>query len=238
VRVWDRSSLDRRVYLPFVANDSCFRGADDLDVVLVMDSSESMSETDASGRTKLAAAREAALIFLGLLRLPEDQEAVEAFHDSARVAVSLTGDRARLGAALDGLSVSAGTRIDRGLLTAAEALADGRRSEARPVVVLLTDGLHRGAPDEVLQAASALRRQGITVYTIGLGQNVDAELLRAVAGDPAGFFAAPTPEELADAYRRVAHRVECASEMKSPTRAARPSPFGHFARYAILALAK
>jgi Mg-chelatase subunit ChlD len=213
VRVWDRSQLTHRVYLPFAGARACFRTGQALDVVLAMDSSESMTEPAGPGVTKQDAARAAALRFVHLLQLPNDHVAVVGFNSKAWVPTGLTGDAAAIGAGLAGLTTARGTRLDLGLAAAATALAGGGRPEAHRVVILLTDGLQTGDGAPVLAAAERLRSGGTDIYAIGLGATVDAALLTAVGGGvPGHYYASPTPDDLAAIYRDIMADLACAGQ--------------------------
>ena len=145
-----------------------------------------------------------------LLHLPRDHGALVTFDRAAVRRVELTGDGAALKAALVNLPTAQGTRIDLGLAAAGAALAAGGRPEARQVVVLLTDGIQSvGTPADVLAAADALKARGILIYTIGLGADVQPDLLRAVASSPDRYFASPSTADLAEIYRQISERLAC-----------------------------
>ena len=55
----------------------------------------------------------------------------------------------------------------------------------------------------------ACRRAGLTIYTIGLGADVNPDLLVDVAGDRARYTAAPEAEELERIYSRLAPVLPC-----------------------------
>lgn len=209
VRVWDRSSLHQRVFLPQLGNGHCFRAGLALDVALVLDTSESMREDSGQGGTKLEAARAAAARFVDLLWLGRDRVAVVGFNHAAHVALDLSGDSAAIRRALDGLASAPGTRIDLGLAAASGVLGAMPRTGARRVVVLLTDGRHGGAAADVRREAELLRQRGWRVFAIGLGGDVDEDLLRQVATSPADYLASPTAADLAAAYGRVAESLAC-----------------------------
>jgi len=204
-------------YLPFAAGTACLRPARPLEAVLVLDTSSSMAEPAPGGGTKLDAARAAAEAFVGLLDLGAggggaDRVGVVSFNGSAARVLALTGDRARVAAALAGLSTGAGTRIDLGLAGAAGTLAEGGRAEAQAVVILLTDGLQTAseAPNGAVVARSeGLKAGGALVYTIGLGETIDRELLRAVATSADRYYESPTTDELAAIYRAISARLAC-----------------------------
>jgi len=198
-------------YLPFATARACFRSTAPLDVVLVLDTSSSMADPAGDGRSKLDAARAAAEAFVGQLQLGRDRAAAVAFADAARRAVGLTGDRAAFTSALGGLATSPGTRIDRGLAEARAVLREGRRRGARPVVVLLTDGLQAAEAPAGASAAEAsrLKADGALVYAIGLGDAIDRDLLRAVATRPGDYFESPSAADLTRIYGQIMERLVC-----------------------------
>ncbi len=210
----------RIVYLPIGFSNACVRKGRPLDVVLVLDASSSMEELSADGgRMKIEAARDAAGRFLALLELESgaatgsdhpDRSAIIDFNVDARIAAALTADEVALRAALDGIETQIGTRIDLGLEQAALALAD-RRSEALPVVVLLSDGIQTGEVEPVRNAAARITTVApdALIFTIGLGEAVDVDLLRGIATGPERYYRSPDAEDLAGIYAAVYGRVGC-----------------------------
>jgi Mg-chelatase subunit ChlD len=201
--------LATTVYLPFVADRSCFRTDRPLDIVLVIDTSSTMGEDAPAGGTKLEAAQAAARTFLDLLRWPDDHAALVAFDVAARREVGLTGEPAALDSAIDRLRTTQGTHIDLGLAEARRVLVDGGRPQAKPVVILLSDGLNNAGPAPVLDAVAPLKSTGALLYAIGLGSDVDATLLRQVATTAERYYAAPDAGDLADIYRQISEQLAC-----------------------------
>lgn len=191
-------------FLPLVNRHHCLPGVAHADIVLLIDTSSSMEGE------KIVQARTAALIFVDLLDLTRDQAAVVGFDQTASIAAPMTGDRAVLRRAIDGLRTRQGTRIDTALRAAAEVLGPGRgrRPENRAVVVLLSDGAHGGDARDVLQAADALKDAGVRVFAIGLGTDADVALLRSVA-DPGRYYFAPDAAGLRDIYASIAVLLPC-----------------------------
>lgn len=196
----------RTAYLPRVLKRHCAPGErKPADIAIVLDTSSSMAGA------KLAAARDAAVGFVELLDLPTDRAAVVTFHAGAEVGQGLTGSRTALLAALDDTRTGEGTRIDLGLAAATDELAGPRaRPDATAVIVLLTDGRPAPGTENALRlAAERAGSAGVTVFAIGLGRDVDADLLAAVAGDPTRYYFAPDAAELRDIYRRIAGGLPC-----------------------------
>ena len=212
-------------YLPFLLRNwpepviepsptPCRPETQTIDIALIVDTSNSMSDpTQAGGQRKIDAAVAAALEVVNLLK-PTDQAAVVSFNGAAELVAQLTSDKAALTAAVNSLpsKQAGGTRIDLGFATGAAELGSSRHlaSNVR-AILLVTDGeqLDNGGPQAVLDAASAAKAAGIKVLTVGLGQDVNADVLRQAASAPNLFFAAPKAEDLAQLYREVARLIPC-----------------------------
>lgn len=194
------------IFLPLALRESCAPGRKHADVMLVLDTSSSMAGA------KLAAAVRAAAHFGELLRLPDDRVGVVSFDSAARLELPLTGDPARLREAIDRLRTSPGTRIDLGLAAALAELEAAERDALRTaVIVLLTDG-RQDDTSGVLAQAERARRAQIVVFTVGLGDDVDASLLTRVAGSASQSYLAPTAADLEGIYERIAVLVPCPPE--------------------------
>ncbi len=200
------------IHLPIALKEECPLVAEHADVALILDASTSMLDPTGTGESKLAAAQAASRVFLSLLDMPADRAGLVAYNDQAYLLQSLTGDRAAVLAALDRVRVDVHTRTDLALTLAKDdLLAHGSERPAnRPVIVLLTDGLSNPVgPDQVLRAADAVKAQGSVVFTIGIGTDVNADLLRGVASSPAHYYASPSGDNLESLYRRIAPRLPC-----------------------------
>jgi len=199
---------------PTAVPTKCVPEAQTIDFALVVDTSNSMSDpTQAGGQRKIDAAVTAVMEVINLLKAG-DQAAVVSFNGAAELVSPLTKNKAALAAAVNSLPnrQGAGTRIDLGLSTGAEELNSSRHLQGNVrAIVLVTDGeqLDNGGSQAVLDAASAAKATGIKVLTVGLGQGVNADVLRQAASDPSLFFSAPRAEDLAQLYREVARLIPC-----------------------------
>lgn len=211
-----RTPTPEPVYVPIVFNDRCFPKR--TDVVLVIDTSTTMRRRMPDGRIKLEGAKDAARAFLDQLALvPEadgarDQASIVWFNDSADTEQTLTGNRAALDRALDRLKIVEGTRIDLGLARAYEQVVASpmRRPENRTAVILLSDGEpNHVALSEVIDVATAIKRDRVTLYTVGFGDDVREDVLRTLATRPELYTFAPTAADLARIYRAIAGKLTC-----------------------------
>ena len=92
-----------RVHLPVTYRNSCLPGVAHADVVLLIDTSDSMTGA------KLDQAKVAAKDFVRQLELPDDQAAVIGFNSGFQLAAPLTGQTSTLLAAIDRLASGRGT---------------------------------------------------------------------------------------------------------------------------------
>ena len=154
---------------------------------------------------KLVQAQGAAKLFLEQMR-PRDQIAVLSFADEVDVPQKLTRDRKLLSRAIDRFAANGNTRLYDGL---AQSLTQLSLAPGGPrAVVLLTDGRDtasmRSVEDNIAQAVSS----GVPVYTIGLGSDVDTDILQKIATSTGGrFFQAPTGQDLALVFRRISGQL-------------------------------
>ena len=218
-----------RIYLPLLPWEKCVSESIYADAVLVLDMSTSMYRPTRGGRSKHAAAIEAARTFVDQFDFSPDEQGgrdqvgVVGFNGAAWTAAALTSDRAAIDAALGGLEarIAQGTRLDLAFSHGQGVLDAGPRLRGnRQVVIVLTDGLPNQVPvppggrqeDTVLAAASAVKGAGSRVFTIGLGEPDDVlrELLTASASSESDYYFVPDGEDLTGIYRQIAGRItEC-----------------------------
>lgn len=193
------------LYLPLLLRESCPKAEPDpVSMVLVLDSSSSMSELTTAGRPRLDAAREAAAVAVARLRAPH-RLALVSFDGEARLLAPLGSSPDALAAGLAALTPGRGSRIDAGLAMAA-SLLDGVAAAGPKRVVLLSDGqVNPTTPAEVRAQAEALRARGVLIDAVAWqGPDADLALMAAVAGDAARLHVAPDGEQLVDIFRGLA----------------------------------
>lgn len=171
------------------------------DVVLAIDKSGSMFGT------KIAAALSAATMFVDQMS-GGDAVGVVSFDYAAYLNYPLTvidpaapdevKDAAQ--AAIAEIISGGGTDISTALSLSAHVLDDGRL-EAPPVVILLSDGLSSWLP---IDAVLTTIENRIRVFTIGLGSDVDAQILQQIAQRTGGtYYFSPSESELAEIYTQI-----------------------------------
>ena len=166
---------------------------DDVDVVLVLDRSGSMVDGP------VEAVKDAAVTLVEMLAGEEVRFGVVEFNERAAVVHEMTGDAGSLANAINGIHADGGTEFGGALRRAEGILRDDGRAGAKSAIIFFSDGETQGDPGAL---AGRMHRSGIAIYTIGFGQTVNGEQLRAIAGDGtaspnyAMYREAPTPGEL------------------------------------------
>lgn len=167
-----------------------------IDMMLVMDTSSSLRDTDPDGYRTLAA--------IGLIeRLSPKSDiriGVIGFNDSADLLQPLTDHRPAVTQAIRDLKRRGGTDLAEGIETAVAELNANGREDASRVIVLFTDGMSNEA--RAKQAAQLARSEGIAVQALLLGENLKGGfLLEAIAQTTGGSFVwVLNPAELPDAF--------------------------------------
>jgi Mg-chelatase subunit ChlD len=157
-----------------------------LNVVLLVDRSGSMAGE------KFENASQAALKLTEALS-PNDRIGIISFASHARVELplSLALDERVIQEAIRRISVLGGTNIYEALKLAYEQLQQGARPETLSRVVLLTDGRPTSGKRDVRdfeQLSALLREQGISVTTLGVGEDYNHELLTRIATVGGGLW--------------------------------------------------
>lgn len=175
-------------------------------VILVIDTSDSMDQTDVTP-TRLDAAKTAAAAFLQAL--PTDfRVGLVTFSGTPDLAVAPTLERGDVSTALASLTTARGTVIGDGLAAALDAMeADWRTNGKGPAaLVLLSDGLDTGSAVSPTSAAGRAQSLEVPVFTVALGLETssggaDASLLRQISVNTGGkSFTAQTSSQLTGVY--------------------------------------
>ena len=174
-----------------------FRG---LDVVFVLDSSGSMSSND-NNNLRLQAAKN----FIDKLG-NNDRAAVIDFDSGASLYQEFTSDHELLYNAVDRINASGGTNLSKGISLAISQFVESSydRNDAYKYIIFLTDG--DGSYNT--SYTDRANENGIVIYTIGLGDGVNQNILENIAEGTGGkYFFASTADVLNDIYNNVSEET-------------------------------
>lgn len=169
---------------------ACPQSFSPLHLVLVLDSSASMSEEAARRITESARRVVQQLIGVGS---PLPRFGIVSFNHSARIRCPLTDDSARLDACLSHLRPSGGRAIERGLQTGLKALQAGhtlrtRRYTPNDVMILISSGNNDRGCGDAQRMARRVKDVGVLLITLGVDRTSDATCLRTLASSPRYHF--------------------------------------------------
>ncbi len=144
-------------------------------------------DVSASMAPNLGKAQAAALQFLQGMVRPKDRAEVITFNDHPAQRVKFTRDIKTLAGGLAGLKAERGTALYDSLIFSFYTFngLKGRRA-----LLLLSDGKDEGSRFSFEEALDFARRAGVTVYAVGLGDDVDKRKLAKIAEETGGraFF--------------------------------------------------
>lgn len=172
--------------------------AADVDVVLVFDKSGSMSLPGLGGGTKIQQARDAAALFVDLLRTDRTHRAgLATFHTTAAVAtplapiaanrVPLIGPPpARSGGSIAAITPDAMTSIGGGLRVGRQQLVSNPGPNT-PAILLMTDGL-QNTPPMIADVEPELGNTRLCVIGFGTEGQLNGPLLTKLARDHGGIY--------------------------------------------------
>lgn len=159
-------------------------------LVVVVDRSGSMgSNVGGTSKTQQEIAGEAALLAISTL-YPQDLVGVVAFDNSAKLIVQtqLMQDKfPQIAKKVRSMAPGGGTNIYAGMEQAYRQLADVDTADAAiKHVILLTDGHSQGG--NYTKLVGQMRKAGITISTIGVGDGHDQQLLSQIANMGGGQY--------------------------------------------------
>jgi Mg-chelatase subunit ChlD len=207
----DQVFINEEVTVQLEVTGRCNYGGGELDVALIIDQSGSMPPA------AIAAAQAAAVTFVTELDPKGAQVSLVVFSSSATTLVPLTRNLSDVVRAVSRIQAGGTTQYAAGM---SKALTELTGPAARPgvpkIVVMMTDGNPTDRPD-VQPMVDRLKSAGLNIFTIGLGNDLDRDLLRQVASDPSQFYEAPTESQLSEVYASIARRIGATKLLKTGT---------------------
>lgn len=197
-------------------------------VVLLLDRSGSMASLGLNPPEPLTSAKSAASSFVEQLS-SKDKIGVVSFATEAKepMDLNLTADfnSAKQAIGLIGITASSTqyTNIYEALRSGWQELASARAEDKySKIIILLTDGVATApknpqgrteaedikyAEDLALKESTDAKKDGLVVYTIGLGKNINESFLKNIASSPDDYFFAPTALNLETIYKNISSDI-------------------------------
>ena len=209
LRVLAATALIVALAAPSVVQAAFDVPAEGIDIVIVVDTSSSMTTPDLDGQPRIEVVKKVVHDFLGGLK--NDRVGIVIFSAESMVLSPLTLDYAAAQRLMEpvaaGRPLRDGTAIGTGLATGLNVV---RESAARgKVAILLTDGQNNSGDVQPTDAAQIAKLIGVRLYTIGAvaarsRAEVDEGLLKRMAESTGGlYFRASDESALRDVYREI-----------------------------------
>lgn len=191
-----------------------------VDVALLLDRSGSMASIGKTPPQPLTDVKSAAAFFVGELS-KKDKVAFVSFANEATNDEKLTANFISVRDAINSLSIlntgTQNTNIADAIDKARLELVSGQQGDTTSkVMILLTDGVANRpeksgdesfAERTAVENATVSKQQGVTLFTIGLGKDLNTKFLKQVATSPEEFYLAPTTKELTGIYEQIATKI-------------------------------
>lgn len=185
-----------------------------IDLVMVIDNSGSMEfanvDYDYSRPNRMDFAKEASKHIFDLLQ-SEDRGGIVQFAGTVGVQQNLTADKELLKTRIDQMPPSPwdGTAIGKALQSSISLLDSQSIPGNDKIMFLISDGdENRWSDSSVVNQASIASQKGMKIYTIGLGNGADQNLLRAIATATGATYAfSPSMEQLAEIMKDVSGEI-------------------------------
>ena len=170
-----------------------------LSIALVIDKSGSMTGD------KIARAKESVLRFISLME-KQDRASLFAFSDRVTELAPLTGNEESLKSAVAGIQAGGHTALFDAISQGVDSL---KAVSGRKAVIVLTDGIANRGVIDIDQAIESAFKSYVSVYTIGLGEDVRTARLERISRESGGtYFFTPSAEGLASIYETISHRIK------------------------------
>ena len=149
-----------------------------ISVALAIDSSESMNEKD-----KMTTAISAAITFIDLM-LPADKALIVGFSDYVNVYGSSSSSKLYLRSLVKNLTPGGRTELYDAVAISIDEVV---KESGQKAVIALTDGVEN-QNNTKYQKIEKIKRSGIPVYMIGLGNTINEYVMRQIAWDTGGRY--------------------------------------------------
>lgn len=192
------------------------------DVALVIDRSGSMNDLGLNPPQPLTDVKNTAIYFINQFGKKNQHSLISFANEASQpIDILLSHNSEAIRQAINNISILKegvqNTNIGAGILAAREELNSIRHKKGSDrALVLLTDGVAT-LPEKTgnsnypktyaLESAELARGDGISIYTIGLGKNIDVDLLKRLATTTAEAYFAPSTSDLNDIYQQIATKI-------------------------------
>ncbi|MFN8938199.1 MAG: VWA domain-containing protein, partial [Acidobacteriota bacterium] len=132
--------------------------------------------------------------FINSLNLSPDQIGVVSAAATATLLQQLTTVGLAAKTSVDGISLSHTSHLGAAITAAQSELASTRRtSGSTPVIVIVSDGSDRAAPNATatISAAAAAKASGVRILVVQYGSQTPVPMMQTIASSASDFYLVP-----------------------------------------------
>jgi Mg-chelatase subunit ChlD len=144
----------------------------------------------------------------------KDRAAIVRFGSYAELTQSLSSNKQTVKNAIDNLGSEGGTNISDGIIKATQHLISNGKSDSLKIITILTDGQDDLNPETVLSAAQQAKNNNITIFTIGMTNFVNEEMLKSAATKSEYYYYSDF-NELDKVYQQLTEKIQGIQESKT-----------------------
>lgn len=172
-----------------------------MDIALILDNSESMTGA------RWTETKEASKIIVDMIQ-GADSAAIIGFSYGAWIEQEFTEDKELLKTKINQMRNPAyGTGMNDGIRIAIELTELSSGENREKIFILLSDG-HPSSVEKVINETNIAQEKGIKILTLGLGNEINVDLLRNIAQITGGtYHYSPTPQKLREIMAEVAGEI-------------------------------
>lgn len=177
-----------------------FKNSEWISIVLALDKSGSMKGEP------IEQAKKSAKNFLKLLGLG-DRVSLLTFDTDINLESDFVQDKEGLNEKIEKILAGRDTALYDAVVFSIEKSKNF--NAPRKAIVILTDGKDTRSKNNLSKTLKAIKEAEIPIFTIGLGDKVNKNVLEEIASISGGsYFQAYSPEELINIYKKIAHLLE------------------------------
>lgn len=182
-----------------------------ISVVLTIDESGSMSEEG-----KMAAAISAANKFIDLMN-SDDKVFIISFSDDVKRYGNFLSSKSHLHDIVNNLATSGRTALYDAISV---SITEVLKEPGRKAVISLTDGIENQSKTKYETLVEQIKQGGIPVYTVGLGNTINGNVMRQIAWDSGGrYYHVPNSADLVNLYSSISQQLHKIYVIKYTTKA-------------------
>ena len=193
-----------------------------VDSILVIDRSGSMDDDGISPPQPLTEVKKAAGIFADRIR-SGDQIGILSFatEASSPIDLSLTSNLDDIKVSINNIVINPNGQQYTNIADAVQKAYDELKSDnhninSKKVVVLLTDGIANIPQKEgdgnyaetyAADVSKKIKKDGVELYTVGLGNKINTEFLKMIASGSEYYYSAPKSSDLEQVYKNISTSI-------------------------------